>query len=182
MNDQTIKNFMQRCKKERGFTLTAIYPHFVIKPLGLNFVESVIHDNRCDFLGAFTTVKHFIKFLFEMKTSIEKVLGSDYKVEVYNSLDFLDESSYDKHAFELREGDEPIKLEHIEQSIVVKLTSRCYCSTTVKIYSLWESIYEDLAKEHGNIFVSYKLFTGEHFPEVPINIYFCSNFYQYFLQ
>ena len=142
-----------------------------------------IHDNRCDFLSAFTTVKHFINFLFEMKTSIEKVLGSDYKVEVYNSLDFLDEWSYDKRAFELREGDEPIKLDHIEQSIVVKLTSkrRC-CSTTVKIYSLWESIYKGLVKENGIILVSYKLFTGEPITEVPVNINFCSNFYQYFLQ
>ena len=137
----------------------------------------------CDFPGAFTTVKHFIKLLFEMKTSIEKVLGSDYKVEVYNSLDFLHERSYNKHVFELREGDELIKLDHIEQSIVVKLTSkrRC-CSTTVKIYSLWESIYKGLVKENGMILVSYKLFTGEPITEVPVNINFCSNFYQYFLQ
>ena len=91
MNDQTIKYLMQRCKKKRGFTLPAIYPYFVTKPLDLNFVESIIHNNRCNFPGAFTTVKHFIKFLFEMKTSIKKVLGSDYKVEVYNSPNFLDE-------------------------------------------------------------------------------------------
>ena len=180
MNDQKIKNFMQRCKKKRGFTLPGIYPYFVTKPLNLNFVKSVIQNNRCNLPGAFTTVKHFIKFLFEMKTSIEKVLGSDYKVEVYNSLDFLDEWSYDKHAFELCEGDKLIKLYHIEESIVVKLTSGSCCSTTVKINSLWESIYEGLAKEHGNILVSYKCFTGEPFPEVPVNIHFCSSFYKYF--
>ena len=61
---------MQRCKKERGFTLPAFYPYFITKPLDLTFVESTIHNNRCDFPGAFTTVNHFIKFLFEMKTSI----------------------------------------------------------------------------------------------------------------
>ena len=33
---------------------------------------------------------------------------------------FLDEWSYYKHAFELCEGNELIKLDHIEQSIVVK--------------------------------------------------------------
>ena len=140
MNDQTIKHFMQRCKKERGFTLPAIYPYFITKPLDLNFAESAIHNIRCDFHGAFTTVKHFIKFLFEMKTSIENVLGSDYKVEVYNTLDFLDKWSYNKHAFELCEGDEMINLDHIKQSIAVKLTSKRCCSTNVKIYSLWESI------------------------------------------
>ena len=126
MNHQTTKNFMQRCKKERGFTF--IYPYFIRKPLDLNFVESAIYNIRCDFPGAFNTVKHFVKFLFEMKTCIENVLGSDYKVEVY------------KHAFELCEGDEMINLDHIEQSVAVKLTSKCCCSTTVKIYSLWESV------------------------------------------
>ena len=180
MNDQTIKNFLQRCKKERGSTLPAIFLYFVTKSLGLNFLESVIHNDRCVLPGTFTTVKHFTKFLFEMKTSIEKVLGSDYKVEVYNTLDFLDEWSYDKHAFELCEGDKLIKLYHIEESIVVKLTSGSCCSTTVKINSLWESIYEGLAKEHGNILVSYKCFTGEPFLEVPVNIHFCSSFYKYF--
>ena len=179
MNDQTIKNFLQRCKKERGSTLPAIFLYFVTKSLGLNFLESVIHNDRCVLPGTFTTVKHFTKFLFEMKTSIEKVLGSDYKVEVYNSLDILDEWSYDKHVFQLREGDELIKPDHIEQSIVMKLTSRRCCSTTVKIYSLWESIYEGLAKDHGNILVSYNLFTVKPFPDVPVNIHFCSSFYQY---
>ena len=117
-----------------------------------------------------------------MQTSIEKVLGSDYMVEIYNSLDFLDEWSYNKHAFELRDGDELIKLGHIEQYIVVKLTSMPCCLSTVKIYPLWESICDSLVKEHSNILVSCKLFTTEPFPEVPVNIHSCSNFYQYFLQ
>ena len=65
---------MQKCKEECGFTLPVIYPYFVTKPLDLNFVENVIHNNRCDFPGAFTTVKHFIKFLFEMKACIVKFL------------------------------------------------------------------------------------------------------------
>ena len=93
---------------------------------------------------------------------------------------FLDEWSYYKHAFELCEGNELIKLDHIEQSIVVKLILTRCSSTTVKIYSLWGSIYEGLAKEQGNILVSYKLFTSEPFPEVPVNIHFCSNFFSIF--
>ena len=43
---QTIKNFMQRCKKERDFTLPSVHSYFVTKPLNLNSVESVIH-NKC---------------------------------------------------------------------------------------------------------------------------------------
>ena len=77
MNEQTITIFMQICKKERGFTLPAVYSYFATKPLDLNSIESVIHNNRCYSPGAFITVKHFIKFLFEMKTSSENVLCSD---------------------------------------------------------------------------------------------------------
>ena len=171
MNEQTIKNFMQICQKEGGSTLRAVCSYFV-----------AVFTLPLDFPGAFATVKHFIKFPFEMKTSIETVLGSDYKVEVYNSLDFLDDWSYNKHAFELREGDELFKLDHIGQSTVVKLTSRRCCLTTVKVYSLWEGIYEGLAKEHNKILVSYKVFICELFPEVPVNMHFFSNFFQYFLQ
>ena len=69
MNDQTIKKFTQRCKKEHGFTFPAIYPCFVTNLLDLTFVESVIHNNRCDFPGAFATVKNFIIFLFDYRKS-----------------------------------------------------------------------------------------------------------------
>ena len=76
MNDQTIKKFMQRCKKEHGFTLLAIYPCFVTNLLDLTFVESVIHNNRYDFPGAFTTIKNFIIFLFDYrKSSWERLQG-----------------------------------------------------------------------------------------------------------
>ena len=75
-----------------------------------------------------------------------QIRGSDYKVEVYNSLEYMDEWSIGKHAFELREGENLIKLDHLVQSLVVKLTSKHGCLTTGKIYSLWESIYDVLPR------------------------------------
>ena len=75
-----------------------------------------------------------------------KIRGSDYKVKVYNSLEYMDEWSYGKHAFELREGENLIKLDHLVQSLVVKLTSKHGRLTTVKIYSLWESKYDVLPR------------------------------------
>ena len=54
-------------------------------------------------LGAATTVKNFIKFLFEMKVCIEKVQGEENSVEVFNSLDYMEEWSLNKHTFERRE-------------------------------------------------------------------------------
>lgn len=35
--------------------------------------DTVIYNNNINMLGAVTTVKNFIKFLFEMKVCIEKV-------------------------------------------------------------------------------------------------------------
>ena len=49
--------------KDCGFALLVIYHCVVTKPLNLNVVENVIYNNRCDFPGAFTTLKYFIKFL-----------------------------------------------------------------------------------------------------------------------
>ena len=81
---------MDRCKKKHAFTLPPLYPHFVTKPIDINFVDAVIHNNRIDMLAVLTTVKMFIKFFFKMKVCLEKVLGKDYVVEVYHFLDYMD--------------------------------------------------------------------------------------------
>lgn len=36
-----------------------------------------------------------------MKSVIGEIIGKDYLVEVYNSTDYMEEWSFDKHAFEL---------------------------------------------------------------------------------
>ena len=174
---------MQRCKKERGFTLPAVYSYFVTKPLDLNSVESVIHNKCVIFQVLLLPSNILLNFCLRWKLLSKKFLVVITRLRFITLWIFCMSGLYDKHVFELREDDELIKLDHIEQSIVVKLTSkrRC-CSTTVKIYSLWESTYKGLVKENGIILVSYKLFTGEPITEVPVNINFCSNFYQYFLQ
>ena len=66
-----------------------------------------------------------------------------------------------------------VKLTHIEQSVVIRLTSKHSGSPTTKIYSQWESIFDLLD--------TYKFFTGEHFPEVTTNIFIQDNMYQYYL-
>ena len=95
-----------------------------------------------DMLSAATTVKNFIKFLFEMEICIEKVLAKEYSVEVFNSLDYMEEWSFISHVFELCDHGNLKKIPNIEQSVVVTLTSKNCCSTTmVKIYTLWERIF-----------------------------------------
>ena len=67
--------------------------------------------------------------------------------------------------------------------MIVRLTSKHCCSTTnVKIYTLWERIFDGLRRNHKDILDGYKFFTGEQFPEIPSNISFFANKYQYYLQ
>ena len=72
-------------EKKCWFTLPAIYSRFVTRLVDINVVNTVIYENNIDMRGAITTVSNFIKFLFEMKVCLEKVLGEDYSVEVFNS-------------------------------------------------------------------------------------------------
>ena len=127
---------MDRCKKKHAFTLPPLYPHFVTKPIDINVVDAVIHNNRIDMPAVLTTVKKFIKFLFKMKVCLEKVLGKDYVVEVYHFLDYMDKWVINKHAFELFEHGDLKKLPHVEQSVVLRLSSKHCSSTTIQIYSL----------------------------------------------
>ena len=86
-------------------------------------------------LAVLTTVKIFINFLFKMKVCLEKVLGKDYVVEVH-FLDYMDKWVIDKHAFELFEHGNLKKLPHVEQSVILRLSSKHCSSTTIQIYSL----------------------------------------------
>ena len=68
------------------------------------------------------------------------------------------------------------KISHIEESVVVRLTSKHGClTTTVKIYTLWERIFDGPKRNHKDISDGNKLFTGEQFPEVPCNISLFAN-------
>lgn len=91
MSDQIIKNFMYRCKQKYRFTLPAIYSRFATRAVDTNIIDTVIYNNNMDMLGAATTVKNFIKLLFEMKVCIKKVVGEEYSVEVFNSLGYMEE-------------------------------------------------------------------------------------------
>ena len=182
MNKQTIKKFTDRCKQKCGFSLPAIYSRFITRVVNINVINTVIYENNIDMPGSITTVSNFIKFLYNMNVCLEKVLGEDYSVEVFNSLDFMDEWSFNKHSFTLCKHGNLVKLPHIEQSIVIKLTLKHCGSPTTKIYSQWESIFNTLNQDHKNVLDTYKFVTGEHFPEVTTNILIQDNMYQYYLQ
>ena len=66
--------------------------------------------NNTDMRGTMLTIRSFVDFLFNMKTSIEKNLGNGFIVEFYNSLEW---SFYD-HVFELCEHGNLKKLPRID--------------------------------------------------------------------
>ena len=49
-----------------------------------------------------------------------------------------------------------MKLPHIEQSVVIRLTSIHCGSPTTKIYSQWESIFDGLNQNHKEVLDTYK--------------------------
>ena len=48
----------------------------------INVINAVIYENYIDMPGAIITVSNFIKFLFQIKVCLEKVLGEGYSSEV----------------------------------------------------------------------------------------------------
>ena len=129
-------------------------------------------------VGAYTTVKHLIKFLCKLKTIISEILGKDYFVEVFNCLGYMDQWGFDKHAFELCEHRDMNKLPQIEQPVTVHFTFRHL--STVSIHFVLGRIYEGLFKNHEDVLATYHMFTGEVFPKVPPNISFYDDNVNYF--
>ena len=160
----TISNFMDGCKGKCGFTLPAVYSRFVTKSVGANHIDAVIYHNNVDMTGAFTIVKYFIRLLFQMKNCIEKILGEEYSVEVFNSLGYMEEWSFNKHTFKLCEHGELKKLPHIERSVTIRVSSRYCDSPTIEIYPLSDRICKGLNKNHRDVLTLYQMFTGEDFP------------------
>ena len=178
--DQTIKNFMEKCHRKCGFRIPAVYSHYVTMPLDSKFIDAVIYHNNIDMVGAYTTVKHLIKFLYRLKTIISEIVVKDYFAEVFNRLDYMDQWSFDKQAFEFCEQGNLKKLSHIEQSVTVCFTSRHL--STVNIHFVWDRIYEGLFKNHKDVLATYHMFTREVFPKDPFNISFYDDKCQLFLK
>ena len=55
-------------------------------------------------------IKHFLTFLIELKPEIEKVLRRGYRVEIFHSIDEMEEWSFYKHSFQFCKcGDDLIR-------------------------------------------------------------------------
>ena len=117
--DKKIVQFMDRCKAKCGFILPAVCSRFVASQIDV--VNEIIRVNNIDMRGAMLTMSSFVDFLFNLKISVEKVLGDGFIVEVYNSLDFMEKLSFYNHGFELCEHGNLKKLPRIDQSIPVRI-------------------------------------------------------------
>ena len=86
MDKKTVQ-FMDRCKPKCGFSLSAVYSHFVASQIDSDVVNEIIRVNSTDMPCTMLTIRSFVDFHFNLKASIEKILGDGFIVEVYNSLD-----------------------------------------------------------------------------------------------
>ena len=107
-----VSDFMTRCKQNSGFSLPAIYPEFALY-IDEEVVNSVIKENNIDFPGAIGTIKHFIKFLYEIESCIQEELGTKFSVKVFHTLDYLERWDYDESSW--------IKLDRTDQCFAVKV-------------------------------------------------------------
>ena len=87
MDKKTVQ-FMDRCKPKCGFSLSAVYSHFVASQIDSDVVNEIIRVNSTDMpCTMIVNIRSFVDFLFNLKASIEKILGDGFIVGVYNSLD-----------------------------------------------------------------------------------------------
>ena len=159
----SIRNVKEKCLAHHGFVrscgiaLPAIYPEFVqsnfVDPV---FINSNIKSNNIDFEGLITTIKYFIKFLNVLKDSIANEIGSDFKIEDFYSLDFMERWDYFTHKFVLDEHDTLVEIRNISEYVVIS-----FCAN-IEIQKIWDKIYNLIYKERADQF-----FKGHIFQENP---------------
>ena len=95
-----LTNFMIRCQNRHGFPLPAIYSRFVGPGTDIDRINEILKVNYFNMLhGAMNPIKCFLTFLVEFKSEIEKVLGGRFYIDVFHSIDYMEESSYYEHSF-----------------------------------------------------------------------------------
>ena len=77
---------MERCQSKYGFPLPAIYSHFVSDKVSTEAVNEILNVNSINIRGGNMVTRALIKFLFELKTAIEKIVGENYYIEVFYSI------------------------------------------------------------------------------------------------
>ena len=91
---------MERCQSKYGFPLPTIYSRFVSENVSTKTVDEILNVNNINICGGNMFTRALIKFLFELKTAIEKIIGENYYVEVFYSIKMMNEFNYCKHCFE----------------------------------------------------------------------------------
>ena len=158
-----VSDFMTRCKQNHGFSLSAIYPEFVLKNIDEEVVNSVIKSNNIDFPGAIVTIEHFIKFLYEIESCIQEELGTKFSVKVFNTLDCLERWDYNEHKLIQDEFECLIKLDHTNQCFAVKVHWEEE-DLLMTVSNLWNHI-SNLFYKKSNVLYTYNFFMQKLFPQ-----------------
>ena len=118
-----ISKYMDRCQAKYGFPLPAIYSRFVSDKISSETVDEILNVNKINIRGGIMVTKALIKFLFDLKIAIKKILGKNYSIEVFYSIEMVEEFNYFKHCFQLCTNGDLVKIEIIEWAVVIRLKS-----------------------------------------------------------
>ena len=124
-------------------------------------------------------IKLFLQFLIDLKKEICNLLKEKkLRVDIFHSVDYLDEWSYNEHRYFICPCGNLRKSEIKNWSVVIEVTSYediSHCSKDM--YALFAEIYEGLSYE---IMQTYRMFFGENFPRVAASIFFSGESFRYF--
>ena len=96
-----LTNFVIRCQNRHSFLLPAIYSRFVGQGTDIDTINEILKVNNLNMIhGAMNPIKCFLTFPSEFKFESEKVLGGGYDIDVFHSIDYMEDWSYYEHSFQ----------------------------------------------------------------------------------
>ena len=113
------------CQNRHGFQLPAIYSRLVGKGTDIDTINEILEVNNLNMiLGGMNPIKCFLTFLIEFKSEIEKVLGGGYYIDVFHSIDYIQEWSYYEHSFQFCKcGNNLLRVPVNNWSVAVDITN-----------------------------------------------------------
>ena len=183
-----LTNFMIRCQNRHDPPLhlipspPAIYSRFVGQGTDIDTINETLKVNNLNMVhGAMNPIKCFLTFLIEFKSEIEEGLGEAYYIDVFHSIDYMEEWSYYEHSFQFCKcGNNLLRVPVNNWSLAVDITNfEGRKISSMDMYCLCDRIYKWISKKIMNL---YEDFTKENFPRFVSSIFFFVDKYRYFLR
>ena len=174
-----LTKFTWHCQHRNGFPLPAICSRLVSQGTGVDTISEIIKVNDLNFVrGAMHPIKEFLQYIINLKNYVADLLGETFRVEVFHSIEYLDEWNYMDHKFYICPCGDLKRAQVKNYSICAEITCFDDAEKFPGMQALLDKIYKDIPLE---ILETYKVFYGRDFPRIPASIFFGGKTYSYFL-